>query len=185
MDSFELNKIAGAVLATLLIYLGLQNLGNALFHVEPAHPQAYIVENVESSEEPASIKGDEAADEAPDMMAMMDMIASASVDKGKKVAKKCIACHAFEKGAAHKIGPALYGVVNRDVGSTSDYAYSEALTVMGGNWNYETLDSFLLNPKKYAAGTKMAFVGLKKPGDRAAIIAYLRSIADTPAPLSR
>ncbi|MGC6512672.1 MAG: c-type cytochrome [Parvibaculales bacterium] len=178
MDGFELNKIAGAVLAALLVFIGIQNLGDVLFHVEPANEQAYVVEGVEV----AGGAGAQAiAEEEPDIRVLL---ASANIDKGMKVAKKCVSCHAFEKGGAHKIGPALYGVVNREIAVDNGYAYSGVLAGLGGVWDYEALNGFLENPKKYAAGTKMAFAGLRKSSDRANIIAYLRDNADTPAPLT-
>ncbi len=181
MNSFELNKIAGAIFATLLVYLGIQNLGDFLFHTEPANPQAYIVEGLEETGATNTATATPEA-ESYDMVAL---ISTASLEKGAKVAKKCIACHAFEKGGAHKIGPALYGVVNRAIGKADGFSYSKTMASMGGIWDYAALDAYLLNPKKYAPGTKMAFIGLKKPADRAAIIAYLRSMADTPAPLGQ
>ncbi|EJW20895.1 hypothetical protein IMCC14465_06910 [alpha proteobacterium IMCC14465] len=174
MDSFELNKIAGAVFFTLLVYLGVQNLGDILFHIESADANAYIVEGLEVDAVSASKAS---AEPEADILALLQ---TASLDKGEKVAKKCVSCHAFEKGGANKIGPALWGIVNRDIASVDGFGYSDALNDMGGNWDYNALNGFLENPKKYAAGTKMAFAGLRKPQDRAAIIAYLNAQGDTP-----
>ncbi len=174
MDSFELNKIAGAVFFTLLVYLGVQNLGDILFHIESADANAYIVEGLEVDAVSASKAS---AEPEVDILALLQ---TASVDKGANVAKKCVSCHAFEKGGANKIGPALWGIVNRDVASVDGFTYSGALNEMAGDWDYDALNGFLENPKKYAAGTKMAFAGLRKPQDRAAIIAYLNAQGDTP-----
>lgn len=174
MDSFELNKIAGAVFFTLLVYLGVQNLGDILFHIESADANAYIVEGLEVDAGSASKAS---AEPEVDILALLQ---TASVDKGAKVAKKCVSCHAFEKGGANKIGPALWGIVNRDVASVDGFGYSGTLNEMAGEWDYNALNGFLENPKKYAAGTKMAFAGLRKPQDRAAIIAYLNAQGDTP-----
>lgn len=174
MDSFELNKIAGAVFFTLLVYLGVQNLGDILFHIESADANAYIVEGLEVDAVSASKAS---AEPEVDILALLQ---TASVDKGAKVAKKCVSCHAFEKGGANKIGPALWGIVNRDVASVDGFTYSGVLNEMAGDWDYDALNGFLENPKKYAAGTKMAFAGLRKPQDRAAIIAYLNAQGDTP-----
>lgn len=171
MDSFELNKIAGAVFFTLLVYLGVQNLGAILYDTDPANPQAYVVEGVE--EEGAVVAADAAVvAEVP----ITELLQTASIEKGMKVSKKCVSCHSFEPGGANKIGPALHGVVNREVGQHAGFTYSGTLSGMGGAWDYEALNGFLENPKKYAAGTSMAFAGLRKASDRANIIAYLDSL---------
>jgi cytochrome c len=170
MDSFELNKIAGAVLFTLLVYLGVQNLGSIMFAPEEANPEAYIVEGVEEEGAVA------VAAVAEEIVPIADMLASASIEKGMKVAKKCVSCHSFDAGGANKIGPALYGVVGRAIGQHNGFGYSGALSGMDGAWDYEALNGFLENPKKYAAGTNMAFAGLRKAKDRANIIAYLDSL---------
>lgn len=170
MDSFELNKIAGAVLFTLLVYLGVQNLGAIMFDPAPANPEAYVVEGVEEEGAVA------VAAVAEEVVPIADMLATASIDKGIKVAKKCVSCHSFEQGGANKIGPALYGIVDRTIGQHDGFTYSGALADMDGAWDYEALNGFLENPKKYAAGTNMAFAGLRKAKDRANIIAYLDSL---------
>lgn len=171
MDSFELNKIAGAVFFTLLVYLGVQNLGAILFQTEPADPNAYIVEGVEE-DGGASV----AAAVVEEIVPIADLLQTASIEKGVKVAKKCVSCHSFDAGGANKIGPALYGVVDRAIGQHGGFTYSGALAGMDGAWDYEALNGFLENPKKYAAGTNMAFAGLRKASDRANIIAYLDSL---------
>jgi len=170
MDSFELNKIAGAVFFTLLVYLGVQNLGAIMFDTEPANPQAYVVEGVEEEGAVAAVAAVE------EIVPIADMLATASIDKGMKVAKKCVSCHSFEPGGANKIGPALHGVVDRAIGQYGGFTYSGALAGMDGAWDYEALNGFLENPKKYAEGTNMAFAGLRKAKDRANIIAYLDSL---------
>ena len=172
MDSFELNKIAGAVLFTLLIYLGVRNLGDILFDVEAPNPDSYIVEGLETGD--AAIASAEPEVEVP----ISELLLTASVDKGMKVAKKCAACHEFAQGAANKVGPALWGVVGRDIGSHAGFVYSGALSGLEGNWTAEKLNGFLENPKKYAEGTSMAFAGLRKPSDRADVIAYLQSLSN-------
>ncbi len=171
MDSFELNKIAGAILFTLLIYMGVQNLGAALFEIEPAHPKAYVVEGVDEEGGAPT-----AAAAIVEIVPIGQLLATASVEKGKKIAKKCLSCHSFEPGGANKIGPALHDIVGSNVAQIAGFKYSAALIEMGGQWDYETLNGFLENPKKYATGTAMSFIGLRKPKDRANIIAYLDSL---------
>ncbi len=170
MDSFELNKIAGAVLFTLLVYLGVQNLGGVMFATEPADPTAYVVEGVEEEGAVAAVAA------VVEEVSITELLQTASVEKGAKVAKKCVSCHSFDAGGANKIGPALYGVVDRGIGQHGGFNYSGALAGKDGAWDYDALNGFLENPKKWAAGTNMAFAGLRKAKDRANIIAYLDSL---------
>ena len=99
-------------------------------------------------------------------------------EKGAKVFKKCVSCHSFDIGGGNKIGPALWGIVDRDIAMATGFNYSSALSGKDGVWDYDALNGFLENPKKYAKGTNMAFAGLRKAKDRANIIAYLDSLKD-------
>ena len=143
MDSFELNKIAGAILFTLLIYLGVQNLGDVLFATKPADPTAYVVEGVVEEGAPVI------AAVAEPVVPITELLQTASIDKGVKVAKKCVSCHSFDIGGANKIGPALWGIVDRDIAASDGFNYSSALSGKDGVWDYEALNGFLENPKKY------------------------------------
>ena len=107
------------------------------------------------------------------------------MDKGKKVARKCAACHSFDEGGANKVGPNLWNVVMRKAGSVEGFKYSSAMTEFGADhsWTFEELNDFLAKPKAHLPGTSMTFAGLKKPDDRADVLAYLRSLSDSPAPL--
>jgi cytochrome c len=123
---------------------------------------------------PAAAKGPEP---------ILALLASADVEAGIKTAKKCTACHVFDKGGKNKVGPGLWNIVNADKANVDGFIYSAALAEMDGGWDYQALNAFLYKPKAYVAGTKMNFAGLKKPQDRANIIAYLRSLAEAPVAL--
>ena len=128
----------------------------------------------------------EAASDAGDAAAggLVALIADGDVAQGERVSKKCKACHVFEEGGKNKLGPALWGIVGRDIASHDGFNYSGALTELEGDWTYEALDQFLAAPKTYVPGTKMVYAGLKKEQDRADLIAYLRTLATEPAPLN-
>lgn len=112
----------------------------------------------------------------------MAMLASATAEAGKKVSKKCAACHSFTKGGPNKVGPNLWNIVGGKAASVAGYKYSGAMKDMAANWEFEELNKFLFKPKAYLKGTKMSFAGLKKSSDRAAIIAYLTALSDSPKP---
>lgn len=113
--------------------------------------------------------------------AILEMLAAADVERGKSVAKACAACHSFDSGGKNGVGPNLYGIVGRKKQSTAGYTYSGDLAKQGGDtWTYAELAKFLWKPKAYAANTKMTYAGIKKPEDRAAVVAYLRTLADAP-----
>ncbi len=177
MDSVEINKIFAAVLTAGVIAMFSGFLSHMLVKAEELEKPAYLAAAT-VVEEPAE---EEAEAPADDMSAMM---ASAEEVAGKKVARKCKACHTLDKGGANKIGPNLWNLVNRPIASAAGFKYSGALQGMADQtWTYDALNGFLTKPKEFAPGTKMSFGGLKKPKDRANIIAYLRSFSDSPAPL--
>ena len=177
MDSVEINKIVAAALTAGVIAMFSGFLSHMLVNAEELEKPAYLAAAT-VVEEPAE---EEAEAPADDMSAMM---ASAEEAAGKKVAKKCAACHTLDNGGANKIGPNLWNLVNRPVASAAGFKYSGALQGMADQaWTYDALNGFLTKPKDFAPGTKMSFGGLKKPGDRANLIAYLRSFSDSPAPL--
>ena len=177
MDSFEFNKIAGAVLGTLLFIMGLGIVSDAVFKGGVPKQSAYALPAAE--EAPAGGATAAAASAVP----LPELLAKADAKKGEGLFKPCTACHVAEKGGANKVGPALYNVVNRPIGSVAGFGYSDAIKGKGGNWSYDNLDHFIANPKGFASGTKMAYGGEKDAAKRADIIAYLRAQADAPAAL--
>ena len=173
MDSFEFNKIAGAILFSVLVVLGLRALGETVFHVAAPEKPGYVVE---VAEEGSSAATPAAAEATP----LPQLLAAADVDKGQKGFKKCAACHKVDQGASGGVGPNLYGIVGKAKGAVDGFAYSKGLleaAAAKGPWTYEALNAFLTKPKDYIPGTKMAFAGLKKETDRADMLAYLKSIS--------
>jgi len=178
MDSFELNKIIAAILMVALLIIGLDKIADGLFHVEKPKKPGYKVEI--DSQSTVSASGTSETLKKIDIAAIM---ASGDLDVGKKVFKKCAACHSIAKGGANKIGPALYNVVGRAVGGLSDYKYSKTLATYTKEWTFEELNGFLIKPSTYLKGTKMAYAGLRKETDRASVIMYLNQNSDNPKPL--
>jgi cytochrome c len=127
--------------------------------------------------------GAQPAAAAQDGGGVATLLAAADPAAGEKAARKCAVCHSFEQGGAAKLGPPLWGVVGRDIASVEGFAYSDALASHEGVWDYDKLGAFLTDPKDWAPGTKMAFAGIRKKDELAAVIAYLRSLADNPEPL--
>ena len=114
---------------------------------------------------------------------LAERLAAADPEAGKKVWRKCKACHTTDKGGKKRIGPNLWNIVGADVAAREGFKYSKGMIAFGGQWTYERLDAYLTKPRKVVKGGKMSFVGLKKPKDRANVIAFLRAQADEPLPL--
>jgi cytochrome c len=178
MDSWEWNKIAGALLGTFLFVLGLSILSGALFEVPLPEKPGYIVEGVPSPAETASTAPTEPAVEAvPDFGTVLP---AASVSEGQKVAARCQQCHNLEKGGPNQIGPNLWGIVGRARASIASFSYSSAMSSSHDPWTFEKLFAYLKSPQAVVPGTKMAFGGLKSADDRINLIAYLRTLSDSP-----
>ena len=177
MDSFEINKILGALLFTCLCLLSLNIAADAMFApLKPAKPGFEVVVTEHAGPEAAAKEPDEPIEK---------LLASATVDKGANAAKKCAACHTFGKGEPNRVGPNLYGVVGRPKGTEGGFDYSAALKAKGGKWTVEDLNAFIAAPKGFVPGTKMTFTGVPRGSERADVIAFLNSKSDSPAPLPK
>jgi len=177
MDSFEWNKIIGAVLGTAIFIFVVRLVAEKVYEPEKPAKPGYVVEGV--VETPAG-----GAASAPVEEALPDwgtVLAKADVAQGKTISGKCEQCHDVSSAATNKIGPALYGVVDRNRASVAGFEYSSAMKAKGGSWTYDELFKFLKSPGAYIAGTKMSFAGLSKADDRIALIAFLRTNAASPA----
>jgi len=172
MDSLEINKIIAAIIIVVAIIVGLNKITDNAFHVNKPDKPGYKVEVVT-----ASISSESGAADKIDITAFMAM---GNLDHGKKIFKKCAACHSIAQGGGNKIGPSLYNVVGRPVGNISDYKYSKSLISYGKEWTFEELNGFLIKPATWIKGTKMAYAGLKKEKDRASVIIYLNQNSDNP-----
>jgi cytochrome c len=180
MNGFEINKIAGAILLAGLVALVTGKVADFLYH-----PQLGTDERGFSVvSEDAATRGDvgeRKVEKAPVKLGLL--MAAADFAKGKKLSKKCSACHTFNEGGNNKVGPNLWNVLNSDIAADDDYKYSSALKAKEGKWDYESMYAFLEKPKAFVKGTKMSFAGFKKPEDIAAMLAFLRSLSNSPVDL--
>jgi cytochrome c len=163
MNTMEINKVVGALVGALLVYLGVQFFAEALFEGEHGeHDYAYAIE----------IEEEDAGGDGAEAMDLPTLLASADASRGERIFAKCKACHKVD--GSNGTGPYLNGVVGRPVGAVDGFGYSGALSATGAEaWTPENLFAFLENPKDWAPGTSMGFAGLRKPEDRAAVIAWL------------
>jgi cytochrome c len=177
MDSFELNKILGALLFTCLVLVALSITAGAIFNPElPAKPGYNIAVQESKAGAPAA-----AAPEEP----IEKLLASADATRGSNVAKQCQICHTLDKGGPNRTGPNLWGIVDRPRASEPGFNYSAAMKAKGGTWTIDELSAFLTNPRGYIPGTAMTFTGLPRGTQRADMIAYLNSLSDNPKPLPK
>lgn len=177
MNSFELNKVLGAILGTCLVLLALNIGANAIFApVKPAKPGYAIAVKA-----PASGEHKEAA---PQVAPIAVRLAKASIEKGQSTAKQCQACHTFEKGGPNRVGPNLWNIVGDDRGKDRNgFNFTAAMKAKGGKWTFEELDKFLTDPRGYIQGTAMTFAGIKNDQLRADVIDFLHTQSDHPLPL--
>ena len=180
MSGLEVNKILASIILAILVVTVIGHLGDIIVDVDHHEMEetAYKIDVPDSDEINSEVAPKEEIIEPISLL-----LASASLEKGEKLFKKCSACHNYEKDSANKVGPNLWNLINRPKANVEGFAYSKALAEYGGEWGYEELAEFLYKPKKYIKGTKMNFVGLKKVADRANIVLFLREHSDSPVPL--
>lgn len=173
MSGIEINKIAGAILTAALLAMVVGILGDAL-----VRPREHAPADIQVAE-----RAPAAAPEKKELPPIAPLLAKADVAAGQREANKCKACHDLTKAQAKKIGPPLWNVVQSDKAHTEGFAYSSAMKSAEGNWTYEDLNRFLADPRGFVPGTKMVFAGVKDDQARAGLIAYLRTLSDSPKPL--
>ncbi len=178
MSNLNFNKMAAGVLCGGLLLMGGVKLGAILI------PHQKLAENPYPFEVAESAGAGQSTPSAPaEVEPITPLLATADIAAGQAQSRKCTACHTFDKGGANRVGPNLYNIVNRGFALNPDFKYSKAMAEHGGSWTYDELNHFLFKPKARISGTKMNFAGLKKTKDRANIIAWMRTLADNPAPL--
>lgn len=160
------NTIAGWVLGAGIVALGASIVTGEVFHSERPEKMGYPIEGV--IEEGT---GGGAEQQQP----IAAFLAGADAAKGEGVFKKCAACHTVNQGGANGIGPNLYGIMGKAVAAVPGFAYSADLKALGGTWDWDKMDRWILAPKAMVKGTKMGFGGISKPEDRAALFVYLNS----------
>ena len=176
MDSFEINKLITAILLVVLLVFGVGKISDVIFEVKKPDIDGYKVE-IKVADASKAIANSESQVDVSALLAMGD------IEHGKKVFKKCAACHSIKQGGGNKIGPKLWNVMFRPVGAVSDYKYSKSLTEYKKNWTWEEMNGFLIKPSTWIKGNKMGFAGLKNEKDRASVILYLNQNGESPKPL--
>ena len=181
MSVFEVNKILASIIVAIIIFVIIGLVGNFVIKInyDESLETAYKIDIPEASADLTT----QIATNVEMVEAISLLLASASLEKGEKIFKKCGACHNNKKDSKSKIGPNLWNLINRQKASVSGFAYSKALSDYGGKWTFEELNEFLYKPKEYIKGTKMNFAGLKDIEDRADLILWLRQYSDSPIPL--
>ncbi len=176
MDTYDLTRIFGALCASLLLFLGVTYLLEGIYEVHVLDEPAYAVAPLDDGGASA-VAG---AEIEPHIAVLLQ---DADPARGEKLFKRCAACHQADNATRHGVGPALWGIVGRDIASLEGFAYSSTLEELEGGWTWENMAAFLADPKGWAPGTKMNFAGLRKGKDRASVLLWLNSRSDTPLEL--
>ena len=176
----HMNMGVGALLGTVFVLMSVSILSEGIFKSEAPEKPGYAIAAEEAAAPAAGAAA--AAPETP----VGVLLAKADAAKGAEIFKKCGACHDGSKGGPNKVGPNLWGVVDRPIASHEGFSYSAGIKDFskGGQekWTYENLFHFLKKPKDYVKGTAMGFAGLAKEDERADLLAYLQKQADSPVP---
>ena len=171
-----MNKIIVSIVFALILIFGINKITDVIYYVEKPEKSAYQISQMASTE---STPSSEVNSDSGNIYAIF---ASTNATEGKKVFKKCAACHSINQGGKNKIGPKLWNVMFRPVGSITDYKYSKALSGYKKDWDWEEMNGFLIKPSTWIKGNKMGFAGLKSDKDRASVILYLNQNDDNPKP---
>ena len=176
----EANKIAASIFLAGVIAMFAGLIAGGIYggggHGE--EKRGYVIPGAEAFEA-GGAGGGATAEAAPVDIAVF--LATADIAAGEKMLKKCTACHTFDPGGKNGVGPNNYGIIGKPIASVAGFTYSDALGAKkGSKWTFEELSAFLESPKKYAPGNKMAFAGIRKPQQRANLLAYLNTLSDKP-----
>ncbi len=177
MGRLPLNTIATSVLIALLVAKVADVVSDRMFHVEQLQKHAFPIEGATTTGESQVTTKPTGPEE------ITAFLITADPERGKRVAKKCVQCHVFAKNGAHRLGPNLWNTFGTQIARLGNYAYSKALKALQGKWNLDALNEYLYKPRAYAPGTKMSFIGLKDPQERADVIAYMNQMRDNPTQL--
>jgi cytochrome c len=177
------NMSVGALLATVFVMMSVSIASEGIFHSPAPEKEGFAIVAAEEAAGGAAA----GAEAAPAAVPVGQLMASADASAGAAVFKKCQSCHSIEKGGPNKVGPDLWGLVNRPVATHEGFSYSAGMKDFskGGQetWTFDHLNHFLAGPKAYVKGTAMGFAGIKNDKERANLLAYIREQSDSPAPL--
>lgn len=169
-DMMTLTKAGASVCAALLFLLLGGWAAETLYHVGEKHHAGDDHEMVQGFR--IEVASNDAPAEPVAEVPFEEVYAMADASAGDRLWRACSACHKLEAGE-NGTGPYLHGVVNREKHTAQGYDYSDGLLATTGAWTPENISAFLLNPREYAPGTKMAYRGMPDVQDRANLIAYL------------